>query len=150
MVKKDKKSKTAEQKARVAAKQNKKAAHREKKGKGKNNDDSDADDVDLATVLEEYAKQQAQYLKVTEVACEPPSARASSTLIGSPSNSNELFLFGGEFYNGALATFFNDLFIYLLDRGEWRKVTSPNSPLPRSGHSWCRGGNAGGIYLFGG
>lgn len=62
----------------------------------------------------------------------------------------ELFLFGGEYYNGAVATFFNDLFIYHTDRDEWRKVTSPNSPLPRSGHAWCRGGNAGGVYMFGG
>ncbi|MCJ1287713.1 hypothetical protein MMC26_007065 [Xylographa opegraphella] len=150
MVKKDKKSKTAEQKARVAAKQNKKAAQKEKKGKSKGNDESDADDIDLESVLEEYARQQALFLKVTEVVCEPPSPRASSTIIGSPANTNELFLFGGEFYNGALATFFNDLFIYLVDRGEWRKVTSPNSPLPRSGHAWCRGGNSGGVYLFGG
>lgn len=94
--------------------------------------------------------QQAQFLKVTEVVCEPPSPRASSTIIASPSNGNELFVFGGEFYDGSSATFNNDLFIYLIDRGEWRKVTSPNSPLPRSGHAWCRGGNAGGIYLFGG
>lgn len=150
MVKKDKKSKTAEQKARVVAKQSKKAAQKEKKGKSKGNDDSDADDVDVESVLEEYAKQQALFLKVTETACDPPSARASSTIIGSPSNSNEILLFGGEYYNGALATFFNDLFIYLIDRGEWRRITSPNSPLPRSGHAWCRGGNAGGVYLFGG
>jgi len=71
-------------------------------------------------------------------------------LIGSPSNVKELFLFGGEYYNGALATFFNDLFIYHIEKDEWRLVTSPNSPLPRSGHAWCRGGNTGGIYLFGG
>ena len=58
MAKKEKKSKTAEQKARVAAKQNKKAAQKEKKVKSKgNNEDSDADDVDLESVLEEYAKQ---------------------------------------------------------------------------------------------
>ena len=57
MVKKDKKSKTAEQKARVAAKQSKKAAQKEKKGKSKGNDDSDAEDVDIESVLEEYAKQ---------------------------------------------------------------------------------------------
>ncbi|MCJ1309016.1 hypothetical protein MMC25_002671 [Agyrium rufum] len=150
MAKKDKKSKTAEQKARVAAKQSKKASQKEKKVKAKGNDDSDAEDVDLESVLEEYAKQQAAFLKVTEVPCEPPSPRSSSTILGSPSSSNELFLFGGEYYNGALASFYNDLFVYLIDRGEWRKITSPNSPLPRSGHAWCRGGNAGGIYLFGG
>ena len=58
MAKKDKKSKTAEQKARVAAKQTKKAAQKEKKVKSKGGkEDSDADDVDLESVLEEYAKQ---------------------------------------------------------------------------------------------
>ncbi|MCJ1406034.1 hypothetical protein MMC19_000099 [Ptychographa xylographoides] len=150
MAKKDKKSKTVEQKARVAAKQSKKATQKEKKVRSKGGEDSDADVVDLESVLEEYAKQQALFLKVTEVVCDPPSPRTSSTLIGSPSSSNELFLFGGEYYNGALASFFNDLFVYLIDRGDWRKVTSPNSPLPRSGHAWCRGGNTGGIYLFGG
>jgi len=56
MVKKDKKTKTAEQKARVTAKQNKKAAQKEKKGKAKGVEDSDADEVDLESVLEEYAK----------------------------------------------------------------------------------------------
>ena len=56
MGKKDKKSKSVEQKARVAAKQNKKAAQKEKKGKVKGADDSDAEDVDLDSVLEEYAK----------------------------------------------------------------------------------------------
>lgn len=105
----------------------------------------------LHNAADYYKKlQQAQFLKVTEVPCEPPSPRASATLIGSPSNSKELFLFGGEYFNGALATFYNDLLVYHVDKDEWRQVTSPNSPLPRSGHAWCRGGNAGGIYLFGG
>lgn len=93
--------------------------------------------------------QQAQFLEVTESQYEPPSARSSATLIGSPSNSKELLLFGGEYFNGALATFFNDLFVYLIDKDEWRRITSPNSPLPRSGHAWTRS-NAGDIYLFGG
>ncbi len=57
MAKKDKKSKTAEQKARVAAKQTKKAAQKEKRVKSKGANDSDADDVDLESVLEEYSKQ---------------------------------------------------------------------------------------------
>ena len=60
MGKKDKRSKTAEQKARVAAKQSKKAAQREKKVKSKTTDDSDAEDVDLESVLEEYAKKVGQ------------------------------------------------------------------------------------------
>ncbi|KAI9846896.1 MAG: hypothetical protein M1837_003508 [Sclerophora amabilis] len=150
---KDKKAKVAEKKARVAEKQTKKATKKEKKGKSKNvqDGDSDGDDVDLDAVLAEYAKRQAQFLKVTEVVTsDPPPPRSSSTLIASPSNDNEIFLFGGEYFNGAVATFYNDLFVYLIDRDEWRLITSPNSPLPRSGHACCRGGNAGGIYLFGG
>ncbi|KAL8790703.1 MAG: hypothetical protein Q9195_006245 [Heterodermia aff. obscurata] len=138
MGKKEKKSKTAEQKARIAAKQNKKAIQKVKKAKLK---DEDNDDVDLQAVLDEYSKQSS---------CGPPSPRSSATFIGSPSSNKELFLFGGEYYNGVLATFFNDLFIYLIDKDQWRKVTSPNSPLPRSGHAWCRSDHGTNIYLFGG
>lgn len=150
---KGKKAKTAEKQARTLAKQNKKAAKGEKKAKVRGagrDDDSDAEEVDLDTLLAAYAQEQATFLKVTEEHCDPPSPRSSSTILASPSNRNELFVFGGEYYNGTTAKFFNDLFVYSIDRGEWRQVKSPNSPLPRSGHAWCRGGNAGGIYLFGG
>jgi len=150
---KGKKTKTAEKQARTLAKQTKKAAKGEKRSKVKDagrDDDSDAEDVDIDAVLAAYAQEQAKFLKVTEEPCEPPSPRSSSTLVASPPNRNELFVFGGEYYDGSTARFFNDLFVYLIDRGEWRQVRSPNSPLPRSGHAWCRGGNAGGIYLFGG
>lgn len=149
---KDKKAKAAEKKARVVQKQEKKAVKKEKKvkTKGPRDDDSDAEDVDLDAVLAEYARQQEQFLKVTESSCEPPSPRSSTTLIASPANENELFLFGGEYFNGATAAFYNDLFVYNIPRDTWRRVTSPNSPLPRSGHAWCRGGNTKDIYLFGG
>ncbi|KAL8924881.1 MAG: hypothetical protein Q9208_003764 [Pyrenodesmia sp. 3 TL-2023] len=152
MGKKDKKSKTAEHKARTAAKQEKKAVHKEKKGKSKLSTDSDQEDVDLDAIRAEYERKVGAMYgghEVTESTCEPPSARSSATFIGSPSNSKELLLFGGEYFNGALATFFNDLFVYLIDKDEWRKVTSPNSPLPRSGHAWTRS-ISNDIYLFGG
>lgn len=57
MGQKDKKAKAAEKKARVAAKQSSKAAKKEKKSKTKGNVDSDAEDEDLESVLEQYAKQ---------------------------------------------------------------------------------------------
>lgn len=150
---KDKKKKSAEQKAAKIAKQTKKTAKSEKKVKAKNTDaDSDDDNVDLDAVLAAYAEQQAKFLKVTEQPCSPPSPRSSAAFLASPSNRNELFLFGGEYYDGitGTASFYNDLFVYQVNQGEWKHVTSPNSPLPRSGHAWCRGGNTGGIYLFGG
>ena len=53
---KDKKSKTAEKKARITAKQNKKTTQKEKKAKARGTDDSDAEDIDLESVLAEFAK----------------------------------------------------------------------------------------------
>ena len=151
---KSKKSKSTEKQARTLAKQGKKAAKGERKAtksrtKGDDSESEDAN-MDLDAVLAAYAEEQAKFVAVTEERCLPPSPRSSATILASPSNRNELFVFGGEYYDGATARFFNDLFVYLIDRREWRTVRSPNSPLPRSGHAWCRGGNGGGIYLFGG
>ena len=142
-----KKAKAAEKKQKQEKKATKKAKVKSAKVEG-----SDAEDVDLDQVLEEYKRQQEQFLKITEtVADGPPKPRSASVFLASPSNSNQLLLFGGEYFNGSLASFFNDLHIYFIDRDEWRTVTSPNAPLPRSGHAWCRGGNqANYVYLFGG
>lgn len=151
MAKKEDKAKKAAKAAKKAASQAKKSAKSEKKVAKKNkDDDSDVEDADLDAILAQYQKEQEQFLKVTETVSEPPSPRSSATLVASPSNSSELFLFGGEYYNGALASFYSDLYVYKINRDSWRKVTSPNSPLPRSGHAMCQGGNSGGIYLFGG
>ncbi|KAI6856824.1 galactose oxidase [Hortaea werneckii] len=149
---KDAKKKKADKKARAAQKQEKKAGQKEKKQSKKSKDDvdSDAEDADLDAILAQYQKEQEQFLKVTETQSEPPKVRGSATLVASPSNGSEIFLFGGEYFNGQLALFNNDLFVYKINSDSWRKVTSPNTPLPRSGHAMCQGGNAGGIYLFGG
>ncbi|KAL1866912.1 hypothetical protein VTK73DRAFT_4459 [Phialemonium thermophilum] len=151
---KDRKGKSEAKKAQKAEKKQKQEKKAEKKAKVKASklDGSDAEDVDLDAVLEEYRRQQEQFLKVTETVLEaPPRPRAAATLMASPTHGNQLLLFGGEYFNGALATFFNDLLVYYIDRDEWHSVTSPNAPLPRSGHAWCRGGNqAGAVYLFGG
>ncbi|KAH6660181.1 WLM domain-containing protein [Truncatella angustata] len=141
-------------KAKKAEKKQKQEKKGEKKSKTKTAklEGSDAEDVDLDNILEEYRKQQEQFLKVTEVVADaPPKPRSSSTFLASPSDGNQLLLFGGENYNGAIATFYNDLSIYYTDRHEWHTVTSPNAPLPRSGHAWCRGGNqSNSVFLFGG
>ncbi|KAG8428455.1 Kelch repeat-containing protein 3 [Metarhizium acridum] len=70
--------------------------------------------------------------------------------MASPTDANNLLLFGGEYFNGSLAQFYNDLHIYNIHRDEWRCVTSPNAPLPRSGHAWTRASNPNHVYLFGG
>lgn len=80
----------------------------------------------------------------------PPKPRAHATLLANPNDTNTLLLFGGEYFNGTRADFFNDLHIYNIAKDEWRCITSPNTPLPRSGHAWCRAGNPNYVYLFGG
>ncbi|KAJ4318252.1 Kelch repeat-containing protein 3 [Neodidymelliopsis sp. IMI 364377] len=151
MAKDKKKGDKAAAKAAKAAKQEKKAGKKDKKVASKNKDvDSDTESVDLDAVLAQYAKEQEQYHEITEIAAEPPSPRSSSTLIANPANENEIFMYGGEYFNGATAHFYNDLFVYNIKRDTWNKVTSPNSPLPRSGHAWCRAANTKEIYLFGG
>ena len=149
---KDKKSKSSEQKARVQQKQAKKQAKGDKRVKSKTSAqdaDSDADDnVDLDAVLAAYADEQARFLKVTEEPCIPPSPRSSSTIVASPSNRNELFIFGGEYMDSAsVCHFYNDLYVYNLSKGEFSIITSPNSPPPRSGHACCRSGNSAKIYM---
>lgn len=102
-------------------------------------------------MLEEYRRQQEQFLKITETVIDgPPKPRSASTIMASPHESNSLLLFGGEYFNGSIAQFFNDLHIYNINRDEWRCVTSPNAPLPRSGHAWTRSSNPAYVYLFGG
>jgi len=142
-----KKAKAAEKKLKAEKKGEKKAKVKSAKLEG-----SDNEDVDLEDVLAEYQRQQEQFLKVTEVVLDaPPKPRSSSTLLASPSNTNQLLLFGGENYNGSVAHFYNDLNVYYIDRDEWHCVSSPNAPLPRSGHAWCRGGNqSNAVFLFGG
>ncbi|KAI0843141.1 galactose oxidase [Hypoxylon sp. FL0890] len=151
---KDKKGKSEGKKAKAAEKKQKqeKKAQKKEKVKASKVEGSDAEDVDLDAVLAEYKKAQEEFVKITETVCEaPPKPRSSATFLASPSNSNQLLLFGGETWNGALASFYNDLNIYYTDRDEWHCVTSPNAPLPRSGHAWCRGGNQkDSVFLFGG
>ncbi|KAG5942745.1 hypothetical protein E4U53_007180 [Claviceps sorghi] len=150
---KDKKKNSDAKKAKKAEKAAKQATKGEKKAKNKaaKVDGSDVEDVNLDEVLEEYRRQQEQFHKVTETVCDgPPRPRAASTLVASPCDTNNLLLFGGEYFNGSLAQFYNDLHIYNISRDEWRCVTSPNAPLPRSGHAWTRASNPNHVYLFGG
>ncbi|KAK6539238.1 hypothetical protein TWF694_009479 [Orbilia ellipsospora] len=151
---KDKKAKAAEKKARTAAKTSKKAAKKEKKvAKKRPGEDSDSDDQDIDAILEEYKQKQAMHMAIQETTCDPPPVRANSLLMPHPTNSKELFLFGGEIWTGSppVAKFYNDLYVYHTERNEWRSYTSPNSPMPRSGAAMTMGGQGKPeLWLFGG
>lgn len=96
---KDKKAKSEGKKAKLAEKKAKQGQKAEKKAKVKaaKLEGSDAEDADLDQVLEEYKRQQEQFHKITETVCEgTPKPRTSATFLASPSNSNQLLLFGGK------------------------------------------------------
>ncbi|KAK4681755.1 Kelch repeat-containing protein 3 [Podospora pseudoanserina] len=153
---KGKKGKSESKQAKLAEKKQKQEKKADKKSKSKaskNNGDVDSDDdVDLDAVLEEMRLQQEQHHRITETVLDaPPPVSSYASFLANPVNSNQLLLFGGELYDGARASFFNKLYVYYIDKDEWRSITSPNAPLPRSSHAWCRGGNdSKSIYLFGG
>ncbi|OLL22614.1 Kelch repeat-containing protein 3 [Neolecta irregularis DAH-3] len=142
---KDKKTAKAEKKARTAEKtqrkESKKTAKTKKKSKFADHD------VDIDVVLQDYARQQEKFNEITEIVHDgPPSRRVNATLVNNPFK-NELLLFGGELYDGKTATFYNGS--YNIDKSEWRKITSGNSPLPRSAHQLVSH-SSGILFLFGG
>ncbi|KAK0731585.1 hypothetical protein B0H67DRAFT_597435 [Lasiosphaeris hirsuta] len=139
---KEKKAKADSKKAKLAEKKQKQEKKAEEKAKVKATkaagSSSDVEDVDLDDSPRPSSRP-------------PPRARATACFLANPADRNQLLLFGGEYFNGALATFSNDLMVYNIDRDEWRAVTSPNAPLPRSGAAWTRAGNqVGSVYIFGG
>lgn len=165
--KKDKEAKKARMAERNAKIANKSESKDKKKSKKAGSDDED--DMDIDEVLANFAKEQAAFQAVTITAVEkPPTRRVNATMVPSPiQGKREIFLFGGETTSKqqvttgnpragtqkttttTLAVFYNDLYHYSVDTDQWRIITSPNSPLPRSGHSMCAH-PSGIILVFGG
>uniref|UniRef100_A0A7N0RII9 DUF4110 domain-containing protein n=1 Tax=Kalanchoe fedtschenkoi TaxID=63787 RepID=A0A7N0RII9_KALFE len=57
-------------------------------------------------------------------------------------------MYGGEFYNGNKTFVYGDLYRYDVEKNEWKLVSSPNSPPPRSAHQAIAWKNY--LYIFGG
>lgn len=155
-----KKARMAERNAKVAAKSD----NKDKKKSKKNAGSDDEDDIDIDEILAQYAREQAAFQAVTITTTDKgPSKRINATMVPSPiQGKRELFLFGGEttekkdIHTGSgqtipttLAVFYNELYHYSIDTDQWRIITSPNSPLPRSGHAMCAH-PSGVILVFGG
>lgn len=123
-----------------------------KRGKGKNKASvQDDDEEDLIQTLEEYRRKWQEDHKVTEETTDTPSRRANATLTACPTDSNILWLYGGEYFDGTSNFFFPDLFRYNIEKKEWKKLSSPNQPNPRSAHQIVPSPQGGGkLWLFGG
>lgn len=77
-----------------------------------------------------------------------PSPRSNGSLTINPLKDTELILYGGEFYNGSKTFVYGDLYRYDVEKNEWKLVSSPNSPPPRSAHQTVAWKNN--VYMFGG
>jgi N-acetylneuraminic acid mutarotase len=141
--KKDKKKGHGQEK--TLQKANKKAAKSLKKELG----GSAGDDVE--DIIAELEKKEQAATAVSIESCDPPGPRSHATLTAHPSK-DELLLFGGEFDNGQTTAVFNELYVYNIAKNEWRRVSSPNSPLPRSSHQAValEMNNEAQLWLFGG
>ncbi|RDX87732.1 Kelch domain-containing protein 4, partial [Mucuna pruriens] len=142
MGKKTKKpGKGKEKTERKTAKADEKKARRETKKL------SPEDDIDaiLLNIQKEEAKKKEVHVEDNVPA---PSPRSNCTLTVNPLKETELILYGGEFYNGNKTFVYGDLYRYDVEKMEWKLVSSPNSPPPRSAHQAVAWKNY--IYIFGG
>lgn len=105
------------------------------------------DDIDaiLASIQKEEAKKVAVHVDEN---VPPPSPRCNCTVTVNPTKDSELIIFGGEHYNGDKTFVYNDLYRYNAEKNEWKQVSSPNSPPPRSAHQAVGWKNS--VFVFGG
>ncbi|CAN3365052.1 hypothetical protein DICA1_F30438 [Diutina catenulata] len=148
MAKKDKKSKEAK-KARAAEKAKKNESKAAKKDKKKQ--DEEDEDQDIDEILAQFAKEQEEFEQINIEVVDRPSKRLSPAMVASPLNRREILMFGGEQAEAGtgLLRFYNDLFTYNTESDVWRRITSKNSPMPRSSHAMCAH-PSGIVVLFGG
>ncbi|XP_020691050.1 kelch domain-containing protein 4 isoform X1 [Dendrobium catenatum] len=108
---------------------------------------SEEDDIDaiLRNIQKEEAKKKEVHVEENVPA---PSPRSNCTLSINPVKETELILYGGEFYNGNKTFVYGDLYRYDVEKNEWKLISSPNSPPPRSAHQAIAWKNN--IYIFGG
>ncbi|CAK9330277.1 unnamed protein product [Citrullus colocynthis] len=108
---------------------------------------SPEDDIDaiLLSIQKEEAKKKEVHVEENVPA---PSPRSNCSLTINPLKETELILYGGEFYNGTKTYVYGDLYRYDVEKLEWKLISSPNSPPPRSAHQAVAWKNY--LYIFGG
>ncbi|KAL6942486.1 hypothetical protein ACO0QE_003662 [Hanseniaspora vineae] len=146
--KKDKEAK----KARAAAKQKKNESKAEVKNKKLSEkkkfvDEEEDDDLDIETILANFKKEQQAFEEVSIENIERPANRISPCMFANPIHGkSELLIFGGENTvlkpsqsnkSATTTVFYNDLLSFNTANHVWKKITSQNSPMPRSSAASC-------------
>lgn len=77
--------------------------------------------------------------------CKVPSRRANASIVSD--QAQNIYFFGGEFYDGRKTFMYNDFYSYSIDKNEWKKICTLESPGPRSSQQMVIFPN-GTIYLL--
>ena len=79
---------------------------------------------DLDALLAQYrAEWEEKHTSIEEHTNIIPSRRANATLTPCPLG-NDLWLYGGEYFDGERCLFYQDLFRYIPEKNEWRSYLS--------------------------
>ncbi|XP_053687436.1 kelch domain-containing protein 4 [Sabethes cyaneus] len=144
MGKKDKNQKKGKGAEKTAMKTDKKLVAKQKKLIAKLGED------DIESVVAKYELKDNKSSILTETICAPPSARVNFSICSHP-DKEELFIHGGEFYNGQKTVVHGEFYCYSIVKNDWKELKATNSPAPRSGHQMVSVSTDGGqIWLFGG
>ncbi|XBW34705.1 hypothetical protein QEN19_000272 [Hanseniaspora menglaensis] len=128
-------------------KQSTKSSNKEQKLSKKFNDDSESEDEDLDTILQNFKKEQEQYHKITATYISKPPVRNNGCMVAT---QQELVIFGGEALVNDKLQFYNDLLVYNPKKNLWRQYFSQNSPNNRSSAAILYHPNYNQCLLFGG
>ncbi len=142
------KAKRAERRGKGSLKTEQKTAIADGKKERRQANAKDEEDLDM--LLKEFANVQEKQVAIKEEVTPPPSPRANGTLTAHPTK-DELIFFGGEHFDGKFNCFYAELYRYIVKRNQWRRISSPTAPLPRSSHQMVAVPTGGGqLFLFGG
>jgi Domain of unknown function (DUF4110)/Kelch motif len=135
-------------KSRDPAKQAALQARKEAKADKAARKRSDHSNEQLDDLIAQYKASDS--LSTTRVTALPgfPAPRANATLTLYADQPNEVYLFGGEFYDGIDRYVVNHLLQYNISKNVWKQIDCPKSPLPRCAHSCVYYNHS--LYVFGG
>lgn len=144
MGKKDKNKKKGKGAEKTTLKTDKKLAARQKKMIAKLGED------DIEAIVARYEAKETKSSDLTETLCAPPTARVNFSICSHP-EKEEIFINGGEFFNGQKTFVYGDFYCYNTTKNEWKLLKCSICPAPRSGHQMVSTSTDGGqIWLFGG
>ena len=129
-----------------AKKQAKLEKQAKKLAKGSKKDVKDSALIDIDSLLADFAKKESKKQAVSIEISSQPSPRFNFSMTALP--NGDMLMFGGEHYDGDVTTIYNDLYRWSVDKNEWKKIESLNTPPPRCSHQAVYYMNR--LYLFGG